>query len=116
MVRVRRDVQRVAGGPEGERPGVDEILRRARVAGQAREVDVDGGTKVKWAAGSKRVSGPELAGLRVLILDSPGRLRRLGEGYDGCAPALSTRTLLASVLQAASYLRGTGPWGSSMFE
>ena len=42
VVRVRRDVQRIAGGPEGERPGVHQILRRARVAGQVREVDVDG--------------------------------------------------------------------------
>ena len=25
VVRVRRDVQRIAGGPEGEGPGVDEI-------------------------------------------------------------------------------------------
>ena len=41
VVRIRRDVERVAGGPEGERPGVDEILGRARVAGQVREVDVD---------------------------------------------------------------------------
>ena len=61
----------LAGGPEGERPGVHQILRRARVAGQLREVDVDRRAAPRQGEDAARpalapvLRDEDLAGLRV---------------------------------------------------